>query len=945
MVKSYLRFEPDASFGIIAANSNVLSLPPVADATGSTTKSAGKVVTGALESVLVWDLKTGERLAKWNELEITTEVTCIANYGEDVFAVGYSDGSIRVWDAKTETVLVRFSGHRSAISALKFDESGTILASGSRDSNILIWDLISETGKFRLRSHKDEITGLEFLPVVVTGSEDDVMKDAEAEANQWLVSVSKDGYIKLWDLSTQHCVETHIAHKGECWALAVNSSVEWPGLVLMTAGGESEIKVWKVDVANPDGKRMRPQGTLLRQSKSRAVTIRLHPSAPYFAVHGTDKAVEIWRIRTEKEVRKSVARKQKRRREKLAAKGVQDDEDEDKTKDADAADDVSEVYVRHVVVRTSARVRSVDWALTPGKDSIHVVASLTSNCVEAYTISAQESGHKKSKNADVPEYSQQYSLNLPGHRTDVRAVAISSDDRMVASASNGSVKIWNEKTTNCIRTFECGYALCMTFLPGDSIVVVGTKSGEIEMFDVASASLIERVDAHEGAVWSLAVTPDGKTLVTASADKTLRFFEFKVVQDVIPGTTRTVGRMSLKERRRLQLTDDVLAVSVSRDGKYVAASLLDSTVKVFFYDTLKFFLSLYGHKLPVLGMDISDDSKLLVTCSADKNIKIWGLDFGDCHRSIFAHEDSVMAVRFVPGSHCFFSAGKDGAVKYWDGDKFENIQRLDGHKSEVWALAIASSGQFVVTSSHDKSVRIWQQTEEEMFLEEEREKEMESLYESQLVSSLDAGDGHKDIEGDEDEAAAGVGRQTAETVIAGERITEALELGRDDIALITEHAAALKKNPQTATPARNIVFSVQDNISAERYVLNVVERTAAAELEDALLLLRFEHVQILLSFVEMWATRGWNVALGCRVVSVLLRAHYRQLVATGASRAVLARVRTGLRGALRRAQEELAHNVAGLKYVRRAHEEEHAREYMEGGGGEETVRKRVFSTL
>lgn len=61
-------------------------------------------------------------------------------------------------------------------------------------------------------------------------------------------------------------------------------------------------------------------------------------------------------------------------------------------------------------------------------------------------------------------------------------------------------------------------------------------------------------------------------------------------------------------------------------------------------DTLKFFLSLYGHKLPVLSMDISSDSTLLISGSADKNIKIWGLDFGDCHRSIFAHSDSIMQV-------------------------------------------------------------------------------------------------------------------------------------------------------------------------------------------------------------------------------------------------------------------------------------------------------------
>ncbi len=70
--------------------------------------------------------------------------------------------------------------------------------------------------------------------------------------------------------------------------------------------------------------------------------------------------------------------------------------------------------------------------------------------------------------------------------------------------------------------------------------------------------------------------------------------------------------------------------------------MLLEIVQVHFMDSLKFFLSLYGHKLPVLSMDISTDSSLLISGSADKNIKIWGLDFGDCHRSLFAHADSIM---------------------------------------------------------------------------------------------------------------------------------------------------------------------------------------------------------------------------------------------------------------------------------------------------------------
>jgi U3 small nucleolar RNA-associated protein 12 len=174
-------------------------------------------------------------------------------------------------------------------------------------------------------------------------------------------------------------------------------------------------------------------------------------------------------------------------------------------------------------------------------------------------------------------------------------------------------------------------------------------------------------------------------------------------------------------------------------------------------------------------MDISSDSTLIATCSADKNVKLWGLDFGDCHKSIFAHQESIMAVQFVWGTHYFFTASKDKTVKYWDGDKFENIMKLDGHHGEVWSLAISKHGTFLISGSHDRSLRVWERTEEQLFLEEEREKELEELYESTLAGQMEK----TDLNADENELGS-AGKQTMETLKAGERIIEALELADED---------------------------------------------------------------------------------------------------------------------------------------------------------------------
>lgn len=83
-------------------------------------------------------------------------------------------------------------------------------------------------------------------------------------------------------------------------------------------------------------------------------------------------------------------------------------------------------------------------------------------------------------------------------------------------------------------------------------------------------------------------------------------------------------------------------------------------------------------------------------------------------------------------THYCFTAGKDGVLRYWDADRWELLLELRAHHSEVWCCAVSLLGDFVVTGGHDKSLRRWERTDEPFFIEEEREKRLESLFEADL---------------------------------------------------------------------------------------------------------------------------------------------------------------------------------------------------------------------
>ncbi|KAF9247204.1 WD-repeat-containing protein [Melanogaster broomeanus] len=945
MVQSYLRHGPTKAFGLICSSSS------------NSTYDGKLAYVPALEDVLVWDMKKGQMLAMWHETGHRAEVTCIQrSHQGNIFAVGYADGSVRLWDSATGSVHATFNGHKKAVTALAFDSQDTKLASGSQDTDLIIWDIVAEAGLYRLRGHRDQITAIRFL------APPELPSTSTASSTHFLLSTSKDTLMKLWDLSTQHCMQTVVAHRSEVWTMDINPQQN----LIFTGGSEGDLKTWKIDhEAIAEGLKTMESGeiskmiqaisTLPLASLHRVSQILFHKTQPYLAVQSHDRSIEIFRIRTEDEMRKKQSRRRKRAKEKKE-KSKSKNEELDERMDEDDDDAVSaeisliDLFTPYLVVRASGKVRSFDFGTKDAsghKPSIQLFIALASNALEVYDLPLP------SKSKEVPEATRTYSLDLPGHRTDVRTLCLSSDDQLLASASSGeypgSLKLWNMKSTACIRTMDCGYAICSTFLPGDRHIAVGTKSGEIMIYDLASSSLVETVKAHSATVWSLHIRPDQQVLVSGSADKEVKFWEFE--RGAAPeDDSQPKKSLTLVHMRTLKMSDDVLSVRYSPNGKLLAVSLLDSTVKIFYQDTLKFFVSLYGHKLPVLSMDISDDSKLIVTCSADKNVKIWGLDFGDCHKSIFAHEESVMQVMFEKKSHFFWTVGKDKMLKYWDGDKFENIQKLDGHHSEIWALAASHHGNFVVTGSHDKSIRVWEKLDEPLFLEEERERELEQIYDNGLTDSLNRTDAVVGVEGHANgqlsTEVAAVTKQTTETLMAGERIMEALDLADSERAAFLEFEeqkarAGTLEAAGVQPPPRNPILAALD-LEPEAYVLRVVEKVPSTALHDALLVLPFGKVLSLMRYLDMWAQKGWKTALVSRITFFLLKTHHHQIVANRVMRTTLIPMRIHLRDALRREKDVVGYNLAALQYIRRKIEAERTAQFFEEEGfDEEKVREKI----
>lgn len=58
-----------------------------------------------------------------------------------------------------------------------------------------------------------------------------------------------------------------------------------------------------------------------------------------------------------------------------------------------------------------------------------------------------------------------------------------------------------------MRTVQCGYALCATFVPGDRHLIVGLKDGKMLIIDIAAGDILEEIPAHQNELWSVALLP------------------------------------------------------------------------------------------------------------------------------------------------------------------------------------------------------------------------------------------------------------------------------------------------------------------------------------------------------------------------------------------------------------------------------------------------------
>ncbi|KAF2185880.1 hypothetical protein K469DRAFT_157967 [Zopfia rhizophila CBS 207.26] len=151
----------------------------------------------------------------------------------------------------------------------------------------------------------------------------------------------------------------------------------------------------------------------------------------------------------------------------------------------------------------------------------------------------------------------------------------------------------------------------------------------------------------------------------------------------------------------------VNSVAFSPDGKILASASNDGTVKLWDAGTGAVLQTLEDHSRSVNAIAFSPDGKILASASYDETVKLWDAGTGAVLQTLEGHSGSVKAMAFSPDGKILASASYDETVKLWDASIGAVLQTLKGHSRWVTAVAFSPDSKVLASASRDKTVKLW----------------------------------------------------------------------------------------------------------------------------------------------------------------------------------------------------------------------------------------------
>ncbi|GLZ03979.1 hypothetical protein Acsp03_14450 [Actinomadura sp. NBRC 104412] len=573
-------------------------------------------------------------------------------------------------------------GHEGTVWSVDWSPDGSRLVSSGAEGTVRIWDVRTRTQLAALDGHEGPVCAVAWSP-----------------DGRLLASASDDGTIRVWDAADHVRVAVLRGHTSMVWGVAWSPD----GSRLASASRDREIRIWDPS-AGTSLMVLRGHGGWVR-------TVSWSPDGTRLASASDDRTVRIWDARTGGEL--------------AALRG----HEETVTRAAWSPDGTrlaSSSYDRTVrlwdpesgaTTRTLRGHADLVWELAWSPDGERLATTSFDRTLRLWSA---EDG------AEL--------VVLRGHAEVLRAVAWSPDGTWLASCSGDrTIRLWDAERAAEVTVFR-GHERAAVAVDWSSTgrIVSACKDHTARVWADDGTSKVLR--GHTDEIWSVAWSPDGERVATASHDGTARIWtadgaEVSVVRlhddwvrDVAwshagsrlatASDDRTVRLWEpAQDAAPLVLDghkDTVRGVSWSPDDERLASGSHDGTVRIWEARTGRHLMTLNMQGSPVRALSWSPDGRLIAAVSDNTQVVIWDAAQGTRTGVLSGHDGWIWSMAWSPDSRVLATASADGTARLWDPEAAHELAVAAMHDDDVWDVSWSPDGRHLATASSDRTVRVWE---------------------------------------------------------------------------------------------------------------------------------------------------------------------------------------------------------------------------------------------
>lgn len=300
-------------------------------------------------------------------------------------------------------------------------------------------------------------------------------------------------------------------------------------------------------------------------------------------------------------------------------------------------------------------------------------------------------------------YSPGTSLIYSEHESEVTAVAISPDDRMVLSGdASGHLRLWDRETGMLVRAFaetDMGRVNNIVFAPdpGQNMAVTVSDDGIARVWDTSTGEELRRFEEHIGNVQAVTFSRDGRHVVTGGDD--LRVYVWDV------NTTEVINVF-------FTVNGPVVDLDYHPNANIVLVMALDTGPTLWNTDTngsrtFSAYKATIDNLVDGAAVFNSDGTRVLSTSAIE--MRYWSVETGELLFSLAGHGSNINDIAIDPSDRfAISSAWRENSIRVWDLETGVQLALFNAHDDVIERVDISPDGEHALSASTDQTLRVWE---------------------------------------------------------------------------------------------------------------------------------------------------------------------------------------------------------------------------------------------